>query len=86
MAQSQFNVISAFNSSGTLNTAVLFKKVWDFTPTPTNAGIKQMAEEVNKGTDIANAGLKNAVVDLITKNHKLIISELLTRKELRIIK
>jgi len=86
VAQSQFNVISAFNSSSPLNTAVLFKKVWDFTPTPTNAGIKQMAEEVNKGTDITNAGLKNAVVKLITDNHKLIIKELIDRKRLRIIK
>jgi LysM repeat protein len=86
VAQSQFNVISAFNFSGTLNTAVLFKRVWDFTPTPTSAGIKQMAEDVSKGTDITNAGLRAAVVKLITENHKVIIKLLIDRKELRIIK
>jgi hypothetical protein len=83
VAQSQLNIISAFNLTGALNLPDLFKKVWDYTPQPTTAGATQVADAVKKGTDVASADLKNAVVKLINANYLLIIDELVKRKKLR---
>ena len=76
MAQSQLNVISAYNLIGPLDTPTLFKRVWDYTPRPNAAGIKQLVEEVKKGTDINSADLRQAMVNLIQSNYMLIIDEL----------
>src|SRR5258705_3994161 len=69
VAQSQFNIIAAYKAAGPLDTAALFKKVWDYTPKPSAAGIKVVAENVTKGTDINNADLKKGMVKRIQANH-----------------
>jgi len=83
VAQSQLNVISVYNLVGPLNTLSLFKKVWDYTPRPSGAGIKQVVDSVKQGTDINSADLKKAVVNLIRDNYLLIIDELVKRKKLK---
>lgn len=83
VAQSQLNVISAYNFAGNLNLPDLFKKVWDYTPQPTTSGTTQLVDAVKKGTDIASPDLKAAVVKLITDNYLLIIAELVKRKKLK---
>ena len=83
VAQSQLNVISVYNLSGPLNTPTLFKRVWDYTPRPSTVGIKQLVEEVKKGTNVNSADLREAVVKLIQDNYKLIIDELVKLNELK---
>ena len=83
VAQSQFNVISKFKTPAALKYADLFKKVWDFTPRPSAAGIKQVASELKKGAEIKSKGLRQSVVNLIKKNYKLIIDELVKLKKLK---
>jgi LysM repeat protein len=83
VAQSQLNAISAYNLIGPLDYHALYKKVWDYTPRPSAAGIKQLVDVVNKGAEINSADLKKAVVKLIQENYKLIIDELVSRKKLQ---
>jgi len=83
VAQSQFNIIAAYKAAGPLDTAALFKQVWDYTPKPSAAGIKVVAENVTKGTDINNADLRKGVVTLIKDNHLEIINKLVKLKRLR---
>jgi hypothetical protein len=83
VAQSQMNVISVYKMTGPLDTPSMFKRVWDYTPRPSAAGLKQLRDEVKKGTDIASVELKNAVVKLIQDNYLLIIGQLVGRKKLR---
>jgi hypothetical protein len=83
VAQSQLNVISVYNLMGPLNTPSLFKKVWDYTPSPSAAGVKQLVDTVKPGTDIISAELKKAVVKLIQDNYLLIIAELVKRNKLK---
>lgn len=83
VAQSQFNIIAAYKTAGPLDTAALFKKVWNYTPKPSAAGIKVVAENVTKGTDINDADLKKGVVKLIKDNHLEIIDKLVKLKRLR---
>ena len=83
VAQSQLNVISVYNLTGTLDTATLYQKVWDYTPKPSKAGTTQLVDAVKKGTDVASADLKKAVVKLIKDNYRLIIDELVKRKKLQ---
>jgi LysM repeat protein len=83
VAQSQLNVISVFSQSGPLDLPQLFQKVWDFTPRPTAAGTAQVSDAVTKGTDINNAALKDAVVNLIKENYKLILDGLVSRNILK---
>jgi hypothetical protein len=83
VAQSQLNVMSVLNLTGPVDTVALFKKVWDYTPRPSAAGMKQIVDEVKKGSDVKDAQLQKAVVDLIRANYMLIIDELLKLKKLR---
>ncbi len=84
VAQSQFNVLSVHTITGPLAYADLFKKVWDYTPRPSKAaGMKQVVDEVKKGTEINSPDLRQAVVKLITDNYLLIIAELVKRKKLK---
>ncbi len=83
VAQSQMNVISAYNLVGPLDTATMFGRVWDYTPRPSAAGLKVLVEQVSKGTDIASNDLKQAVVNLLRANYLLLIAELVKRKKLR---
>jgi hypothetical protein len=84
VAQSQLNVLSVHTVPGPLAYADLFKKVWDYTPRPSKgAGMKQVADEVKKGTEINSPDLRQAVVKLITDNYLLIIAELVKRKKLQ---
>jgi len=83
VAQSQMNVISVYNMVGPLDTTNMFGRVWDYTPRPSVAGLKVLTEQVTKGTDIASADLKQAVVNLIRTNYLLLIAELVKRKKLR---
>ncbi|HST20352.1 MAG TPA: DUF4157 domain-containing protein [Blastocatellia bacterium] len=83
VAQSQLNIISVYNLIGPINTATMFKRVWDYTPRPNVAGLKQLSGEVNKGVDINNTDLKKAVVNLIQSNYLLIIDGLVKLDKLR---
>jgi LysM repeat protein len=83
VAQSQLNVLSSIGSTGSINTAELFKRVWEFTPRPDAAGAKQLVSEINKGTEINSADLRAAMVKLIKENYKLIIAELVKRNKLK---
>jgi Domain of unknown function (DUF4157)/LysM domain len=84
VAQSQMNVISVYKMIGPLDTPSMFSRVWDYTPRPSVAGLKQLVEEVKKGSDIAEADLRKAVVTLIQRNYLLIIGELVARKKLKL--
>ena len=83
VAQSQLNVISVYNVVGPLDTPSLFKRVWDYTPRPSAAGITQLVDEVKKGTDVNSADLKKAMVNLIQSNYMLIIDELVKLNKLK---
>jgi hypothetical protein len=83
VAQSQMNIISAFQLVGPLDYASLYKRVWVYTPKPSPAGLKQLVDTVQKGTDITNAALKKSIVDLINANFLLMIDELKKRKKLQ---
>ncbi len=77
VAQSQLNVLSSMNVSGVLDIASLLKKVWDYTPVPTVLSIKVIQATVKTNTDPKNTRLITAVAALITREHKLIIPELI---------
>lgn len=83
VAQSQLNVIAVYKTTSALKYFNLYKKVWDFTPRPSIAGIKRVASELSKGADIKSKGLRKAVVTLIKNNYKLLINELVKRKKLK---
>jgi hypothetical protein len=83
VSQSQINVISVYKVTTTIYYSALYKKVWDFTPKPTTAGIPQSVGAVQKGIDVKSADLKNAVVKLIKDNYKLLIEKLVKRKKLK---
>lgn len=83
VAQSQMNVISAYNMVGPIDVNGMFSRVWDYTPRPSAAGLKVLVEQVKKGTDIASSDLRQAVVNLIKSNYLLLITELVRRKKLR---
>ncbi len=85
VAQSQLNLLGVFMSKASLKLAALFKKVWDYVPRPSKAtGQTLVREKVKSGTDPKEASLVKAVADLITKNYKLILHELVVeRKKLR---
>lgn len=83
VAQSQINISSTFKLAGQIDYAALDKKVWDYTPRPSTAGIKQLTEIVKQGTDIKSLELKKSVIKLIQDNYMLIIAELVKRKKLK---
>ncbi len=83
VAQSQLNVMNAYNSSGKIDYDALYKKVWDFTPSPDPDGTKQLLKEVHQGTAINSASLQGEIVKLIADNYKLLIKELVARKKLK---
>ena len=84
VAQSQTNVISAFNLMGPVDATALFQRVWDFTPIPSAAGLKLMADETRNRTDIKGADLRKSVVDLIRANYLEIIDKLVSMKKLKL--
>jgi LysM repeat protein len=85
VAQSQLNVMSYYKNFNLVSSdhPALYKKVWDYTPRPSPAGIKQLVDVVKKGTAVNSDDLKKAVVKLIRDNYKLIIEELVKRKKLK---
>ncbi|MFC1603742.1 DUF4157 domain-containing protein [Planctomycetota bacterium] len=83
VAQSLLNLTSVYKSTTAIKYGALFKKVWDYTPRPSVAGLKQIVREIRKGVVLGSAALKKAVVKLIKGNYKLIIEKLVERKELR---
>jgi LysM repeat protein len=83
VAQSQLNVLTVFNQPGALDLPVLFKKVWDYTPVPTAAGVTEIQNQSNMGTDLKNSDLVAAVVALITTNYQLILDGLVKEGYLR---
>lgn len=87
VAQSQLNVILAYNFVGPLNYSDLYKRVWDYTPKPSKPGATLLVDKVQKGTDVKSAGLKAAVVKLINDNYEIMIDVLVNQeKELQEIK
>jgi Domain of unknown function (DUF4157)/LysM domain len=83
VAQSQLNVLSSMNVSGSLDIPGLLKKVWDYTPIPTATSITSIQSIVKSNTDPTNPKLISAISALITKEHPLIIAELIKRGELK---
>lgn len=79
VAQSQLNVLGAYRMMGPLDLPALFKQVWDYVPRPTAVGATRVREAVTVGTDPRQAALVQAVVDLITQNHLVILRELVAR-------
>jgi hypothetical protein len=83
VAQSQVNVISAYKITTPLAYAVLFKKVWDYTPQPATTAEAQVKTAADTGTDVKSKELQTAIVNLIASNYMLIIDELVKRKKLQ---
>ncbi len=83
VAQSLLNVLGVFKAKVLPPIASLLKKVWDFVPRPIKKGTKIVSEEVRSGTDPTNARLVAAVSDLIKKNYKKILDELVKKKFLK---
>lgn len=83
VAQSQANVASAFKLTGPLNYPDLYKRVWDYTPVPTKESAAAIQQIVNKGTNIKEGALIDAVVQLIKDNYVLIRDELVKRGRLK---
>jgi hypothetical protein len=84
VAQSQQNVIAAFRATSEPDFPALFKRVWDFTPRPTADGLKEVAAAVASGSDVNDAGLRAAIVELIKANYLTIIAELVKLKKLKL--
>jgi hypothetical protein len=84
VAQSQLNVIATFRAAKEPDYPALFKRVWDYTPRPTAESAKMLAGMVASGTDINDAGLRTAVVNLIKENYLVIIAKLVELKALKL--
>jgi LysM repeat protein len=84
VAQSQQNVIAVFRSTSALDYAALFKRVWDFTPHPTAEGKQEITGAISTGSDVNNAALRSAIVNLIKANYMTILAELVKLKKLRL--
>jgi hypothetical protein len=76
VAQSQANVASAYKLTGLLNYPDFFKRVWDYTPSPTKEGVAVIQQIVNKDTNIGESSLIDAVVKLIKDNYLMIRDKL----------
>ncbi len=79
VAQSQYNVISLYNTKDKPALSKFFKAVWDYVPHTTKTGAATVKSSVDSGTDTTSATLVASIVKMIKDNYKLILDALVKR-------
>jgi LysM repeat protein len=83
VAQSQYNVLSVFQTARLLDLPKLFKAVWDYVPRPTGTGAAVVKAIVDTDTDPTQGTLIAKLAKLVRDEYKTILQKLVDLKQLK---